>query len=164
MFKDKPCKVCGATFTPTAPCNLVCSDECKKELTRQHRYKKWCKKVTALGRAHVIGVGRGGSALKFKDNPLYKNGIGNFHRLRKVVKERGDCERCGVDLRDVSPYSWACHHKEHDRTNNVIENLELLCKRCHQIEHECWKAFEGVTTIPKGSRAKQPEAPCNQNG
>jgi 5-methylcytosine-specific restriction endonuclease McrA len=34
------------------------------------------------------------------------------------------------------------HHKDHNSHNNVIENLVLLCKQCHQIEHECWKAFQ----------------------
>jgi hypothetical protein len=26
----------------------------------------------------------------------------------------------------------------------VKSNLELVCKRCHQIEHECWLAFRKV--------------------
>lgn len=29
-FKDKQCKSCGETFTPTNPCNVYCSDKCKK--------------------------------------------------------------------------------------------------------------------------------------
>lgn len=27
------------------------------------------------------------------------------------------------------------HHKDEDRTNNKIENLEYLCPNCHSIEH-----------------------------
>lgn len=54
------------------------------------------------------------------------------------------------------------HHKDHNRKNNREENFELLCKRCHQVEHECWKNLpngyrEGATTIPKGSTAKRLE-------
>lgn len=29
-FKDKQCKSCGEVFTPTNPCNVYCSDICKK--------------------------------------------------------------------------------------------------------------------------------------
>lgn len=29
-FKDKGCKSCGETFTPTNPCNTYCSTKCKK--------------------------------------------------------------------------------------------------------------------------------------
>jgi hypothetical protein len=28
-FKDKACKTCGTTFTPTNPCNTYCSQQCK---------------------------------------------------------------------------------------------------------------------------------------
>lgn len=28
-FKDKECKKCGKMFTPTNPCNIYCSNECK---------------------------------------------------------------------------------------------------------------------------------------
>jgi hypothetical protein len=27
--------------------------------------------------------------------------------------------------------------------------LEVLCKRCHQIEHKCWLSFLGVAGIPR---------------
>ena len=40
----------------------------------------------------------------------------------------------------------AVHHKDHNRKNNVESNFELLCKRCHQVEHECWK---NLTNNPK---------------
>jgi hypothetical protein len=156
MFKPKPCKICEKRFTPTAPCNLVCSNECKhsldnlyKERKRVKSYQRWCEKQKAKGRSFAIGVGRGGTAKRFKDNKLYKNGMGEFARLRLEVKARRFCERCNKDLEHVNNHSWACHHRDHNRNNNVIENLELLCKRCHQLEHECWKAFEGVTTSRK---------------
>jgi hypothetical protein len=51
-------------------------------------------------------------------------------------------------LISVGKYEWVVHHRDHDRSNNVDENFELLCKRCHQIEHECHKAFEGAEVIP----------------
>lgn len=169
VFKDKPCRYCNKTFQPQAPCNLYCSDECFKAVfipkQRKRSYDAWAKKVREEGREHVIGVGRGGSTKKWKEDSQYKNGLGQFNRLRKKMKEEiNQCQRCSKDLSNASHAGWACHHKDHDRSNNVPENLELLCKRCHQIEHECWKAFEGATTIPQGSTLKRVEAQDTREG
>lgn len=30
-FKDKPCKMCGNTFTPTSPCMFYCSAKCEED-------------------------------------------------------------------------------------------------------------------------------------
>jgi 5-methylcytosine-specific restriction endonuclease McrA len=27
------------------------------------------------------------------------------------------------------------HHKDRDRHNNKLENLEMLCPTCHEVEH-----------------------------
>ena len=42
---------------------------------------------------------------------------------------------------------WTTHHRDHNHQNNPKDgqNWELLCKRCHQVEHKCWLAF-GTTT------------------
>lgn len=155
-FREKPCRNCGKVFVPTAPCNLYCGDECAQPhmiaAKKAAGWRKWVKKAAIEGRSHVVGTGRGGTTKKYKEDNQYKNGIGQFNRLRPLIREqRRYCERCNKDLKDVNNHSWCVHHKDHDRTHNDPENLELLCKRCHQIEHECWKAFEGATTIPKGS-------------
>lgn len=42
------------------------------------------------------------------------------------------CERCGYDKH---PAGIVVHHKDRDRTNNDINNLEVLCCICHSIEH-----------------------------
>jgi hypothetical protein len=168
VYKDKDCRECGTRFTPSFPCHLYCSTECKStaktRATRKAGYAHWVREQIKIGREHVVGVGRGGSNPSGEDHPQYVNGMGRFSKLKKEVKARRYCERCSKDLCNVSSHHWCAHHRDHDRTNNVIENLELLCKRCHQIEHECWRAFEGATTIPKGSREKSPEAPDTQNG
>lgn len=49
--------------------------------------------------------------------------------LRKGGKIR--CSRCGVsDVRVLD-----AHHKDSNRRNNVLENLEWLCKNCHFLAH-----------------------------
>lgn len=48
-----------------------------------------------------------------------------------LISTVGKCERCGYsDARALD-----LHHVDRDRKNNVRENLELLCKNCHAIEH-----------------------------
>lgn len=75
-----------------------------------------------------------------KENPQYKYGAGEFTRIRAELKEKiGKCERCGKDLQNVGHYEWVVHHKNHNHYDNSEGNFELLCKRCHQLEHECRK-------------------------
>jgi hypothetical protein len=40
------------------------------------------------------------------------------------------CIPCGAE-------ATLAHHIDHDRSNNVAENLRPMCKRCHQLEHNC---------------------------
>ena len=42
------------------------------------------------------------------------------------------CARCGFDkhLKVLE-----VHHKDRNRSNNQLENLEILCPTCHTIEH-----------------------------
>lgn len=90
----------------------------------------------------TVGLGKGGSNKKGSEHKQFSSGMGNFYKLRSIMRESvKSCQRCGKCLIDASRYEWCVHHKDHDRTNNVIENFEMLCKRCHQLEHECHLAF-----------------------
>ena len=42
------------------------------------------------------------------------------------------CNRCGYNK---IPGILEVHHKDRERTNNLISNLEILCPNCHQEEH-----------------------------
>lgn len=106
------------------------------------------------------GIGSGSKTGIGESNVMYKHGNCVFDRWarEKLHELNNTCERCGTII-DVSKRGfWAGHHKDHNSSNNVKENLEILCKRCHQIEHKCWTAFQGVTTIPKGSTHENVEA------
>lgn len=73
-----------------------------------------------------------------KESPCYKTGIGFFFAYRRSLKGKPKfCNRCGKDLTNANRYTWCLHHIDHDRTHNTIDNFELLCKRCHQLEHSC---------------------------
>lgn len=146
-FKSKNCIVCGKEYIPTGRCSKYCVD-CSKEVTKK-AIKKWHTEHGFLN-----GKGSGSSTKSLNENPSYTDGRTVFRRWARERKNSlGQCEQCNKDLSSATQYEWVGHHIDHNKTNNTIENLLLLCKQCHQIEHKCWKAFEGVTTIPKGSSA-----------
>ena len=149
-FQQKRCLNCAYFYTPTGSSSKFCSIDCRNEFYRP-RIRIRNRKIR-LAQGKLVGVGKGGAPHFGKRNPMWKNGISIFLRMRPIIKTRRRfCEHCGKDLEDATHYQWVVHHKDRNRLNNKMSNLQLLCKSCHQIEHRCWKAFEGATTIPKGS-------------
>lgn len=150
-FNNRVCSEegCYEEYTPLGPaakycpsCALSRSRESGIRSTREYRIRN--------GLVKNPGVGKGGANAKYKEDSQYSTGIARFQNIRsRIKKERRYCERCGEDLTNASRYHWCVHHRDHDRSHNDDKNLELLCKSCHQIEHECHKAFEGATTIRK---------------
>ena len=155
-FRDKLCleQSCEEWFTPSGPaakycysCGMIKAVESQRVNTQNYRIRH--------GLIDKPGVGSGNNQGLGSDHHSYTSGIGcDFQDKRSNIKdERRYCNRCTKDLLDAGRYFWCLHHIDHDRSNNTKDNLELLCKRCHQIEHDCHRAFESVETIPKGSRA-----------
>lgn len=74
---------------------------------------------TAISREHEHSAER---------NPMWRGGIQTYRRFRKSA-----CERCGTKTKLL------VHHKNENRYDNRLENLETLCRRCHQVHHDCAK-------------------------
>jgi hypothetical protein len=58
-----------------------------------------------------------------------------FSTVRKAMIARGllvKCNRCGFD---EFPQILGVHHKDRNRNNNEMDNLEVLCPNCHSMEH-----------------------------
>ena len=143
------CIGCGLEFSP------IRKDQqyCKRQDCLRKRERERNKRRALTWKPETVGVGKGGSNKVGSEHVQYSTGKGTLNRLRhKIKKEVRYCEYCGADLKNASSKSWCIHHVDRDRTNNMRANLCLLCKRCHQVEHKCWEAFEGATTIPQGSR------------
>ena len=68
---------------------------------------------------------------------FYKSVPWQVAREIKIREANGKCERCGALGEEV-------HHKKRLTVHNVMdpnislnqENLELLCKKCHNTEHK----------------------------
>lgn len=50
------------------------------------------------------------------------------HRKAAELYELTDCERCGKP-------GEARHHRDRNPENNAPENIEVLCLKCHRLEH-----------------------------
>lgn len=69
-----------------------------------------------------------------EDHPSYNGGT-NTYRERALSYYRPLCNRCGY----TNILAIEVHHRDKDRSNNSIENLEVLCANCHTIEHKSSK-------------------------
>lgn len=91
--------------------------------------KKTCSRSCAnTQRAGIKYDGRG-SKDKVKAQKALKT---------RLLKEMGtDCERCGYDKFEI----LQVHHKDKNRANNDLNNLELICPNCHYEEHFLEKSW-----------------------
>lgn len=76
-------------------------------------------------------------------------------RWALLVKQRAGwaCERCG---KPVHGHQANAHHKDHDQTNNILENGECLCVACHKKEHpKSEELIEKFRKMAMGPRSEQ---------
>jgi hypothetical protein len=152
------CEICSSEHKPAGPAARFCeqcADMRRAESRRQIILRSQIKKGVK------VGSGKGGNNAAGIDDSQYKTGITFFVKTTKTIRDEVRfCERCGKDLIDAKPFEWATHHRDHDRTNNSRGNFELLCKRCHQLEHECREAFSKVQRpSSNGVGSSAPEVP-----
>ena len=71
------------------------------------------------------------------DQVLVHQKLENTWRLRNRLVSEGlrehRCERCGNSEWQGEPIPLELHHKDGDRTNNALSNIELLCPNCHAM-------------------------------
>ena len=53
------------------------------------------------------------------------------NRLFKAGLKENKCEICGISEWLGQPIKCELHHKDGNRTNHKLENLQILCPNCH---------------------------------
>jgi hypothetical protein len=63
----------------------------------------------------------------------YGTGEGKHdYREKALANKPMQCERCGYNAHKAA---IVVHHRDRNRSNNELSNLEVLCANCHAIEH-----------------------------
>jgi len=72
-------------------------------------------------------------------NPSWKGGLSKSHICRLAYRvltkyqiDQHTCQTCGLVSRKDR---WNIHHKNGNRADNRLDNLQVLCPRCHNIAH-----------------------------
>ena len=145
QHKRKPntkCKICGKQIyrRPSEierfEGRVFCSAKC---------YGISCRRETACavcGKMILAGLNKKtcsrSCANKNREGVLYKIGrpkdkVFTLRAIKvRLLKERGSkCERCSYNKSEI----LQVHHKNRNKTDNSLENLELICPNCHYEEH-----------------------------
>jgi len=108
---EKPCIVCGKPILAGLN-KITCSRSCSNK--------------------HRVGI-------KYKLSLPRKNKVINERqqKLRLISLKGSKCERCSYARTEI----LQVHHKDKDRNNNELGNLELICPNCHYEEHFLEKSW-----------------------
>src|SRR3989344_4508599 len=103
--KETPCVVCGTAILASKNAR-TCSRACANKYRAGIKYK--------LGRPQ-------------------KSKVANQRSLKlRLLKQRGvRCQRCSYSKIEI----LQVHHRDKNRNNNDLKNLELICPNCHAEEH-----------------------------
>ena len=76
--------------------------------------------------------------MKYIGRPL-KDKVKDQQSLKlRLLNERGkNCEKCGYKKYEI----LQIHHKNRNRDDNFMSNLELICPNCHYEEHLLEKSW-----------------------
>lgn len=107
----------GLSCRKEKPC-LVCG-----KLILAGQNKKTCSRGCA--NKHRAGI-------KYRLNRPNDKVVSERALKARLIRERGrKCERCGFDKTEI----LQVHHKDRNRKNGRLDNLELICPNCHYTEH-----------------------------
>lgn len=138
------CDHCGTTFT---------------HISSRANTAKYCSRACYYQAQHIKGTVQytcRHCGTVFRDSPSKKriycsrdcinktkkeNWKATFATVRKNMVRRNmlkKCARCGYD---EHPHILGIHHRDRNRNNNELSNLEVLCANCHSLEHSAHTPF-----------------------
>jgi 5-methylcytosine-specific restriction endonuclease McrA len=141
-----PCPVCGG---PKAKASRACR-KCSQPYERTAEMREAMSRLTTgKPKPHLLGRKRPEVGKKIaewwtedrrdqkRQEMMGRNPQSRYHGLSaksaaRLVQRIGRCERC---QHDGSGSRLSVHHKNRDKHDQRLENLEILCHRCHMREH-----------------------------
>lgn len=119
--KDKKEK--NSVITNCANCGKEISKP-KSSLKKSLTGNLYCSRSCSAGKNNTLFK-------KWENHPQYKNGIRGYRELKLNSVNDPKCEKCGF----ANILALEVHHKDRNRENNNLDNLQILCCNCHTIEH-----------------------------
>lgn len=120
---------------------VFCSVTCAGIRCRKEKPCIICKKLILAGlnkktcSRSCANIHRAG--IKYKiGRPKDKAKTFRVIKLR-LLEEKNSCARCAYNKYEI----LQVHHKDRNRNNNRLENLELICPNCHYEEHLLEKSW-----------------------
>lgn len=101
-------------------------DETKLKLNRSNLYRNNAKVTHKKVKIPIEDI-------------IMNNKYPNYHTsslLKRLIQEgykEYKCERCGLTEWQGQPIPLQLHHKNGVHTNNLLNNLEVLCPNCHAL-------------------------------
>ena len=143
---DNFCSICGSKL-----CKENKSGLCRKCINKSKEARK--KNSEGLKKAYLEGrrkdpkeiykslsnekkerMNWGKNKLTIKEDKVFKeNSFCKKETIKKYFlnKKEYKCEKCGIEHWNNEYIPLEIHHKDGNRKNNTIDNLELLCPNCH---------------------------------
>jgi hypothetical protein len=121
------CIKCGKEFE-----NLRAKKYCSSRCRNAYNAYQWCLRNNKFKKA---GVGSGGNQLG-ENNHKFDTGQVAYKKLPFRNGKEKICEICS------SKTLVEVHHIDRDRTNNVLQNLLVVCRKCHRKIHNFKQGFE----------------------
>ncbi|MEK7613378.1 MAG: HNH endonuclease [Patescibacteria group bacterium] len=150
-YKRNPnigCSVCGTKIyrrpSEIKRGRVFCGQKCYAQAQRKEKPCVICEKPI-LAQLHKKTCSRS-CANKNRAGIKYhigrpKDKVATQRALKiRLLQLRGvECERCQYSRKEI----LHVHHKDRDRSNNDLLNLELICPNCHYEEHYLEKSWLG---------------------
>jgi hypothetical protein len=154
------CKECDSILKYKKRHNKFCSQNCSatynnklRNKTRKETNCLFCGKVLerhnykycSLQCQHDLSIQN--KCILIEDNCLVSKSSLRSYLMRKYDSK---CQKCGWGI--PNPVSkTVCldlHHKDGDASNNVLDNVEILCPNCHSLTN----TYKNVDSNRKSSR------------
>lgn len=118
----RPCPTCGRRLAPGASCPVCTQRSSSCRICGARSAGPYCSKHSAAGERRERQPWRAGY-----DDPAYWRA-----RRQRYELAGGRCEECGLPVVE----RWEADHVValRDGGANVVENLRVLCVRCHRAK------------------------------